>query len=150
MKKIVLAVATTFIAGTVLTNCTSPEQKLENAQKNVIEADQDLDKANKEYLNDIENYRKLTAEKIEANERSLVEFKQRIEKQKKEAKANYQKRIDELDHENSDMKKKLDDYKAEGKDNWEKFKEEFNRDMDELNNSIKNFWVVTTNKTKLL
>jgi hypothetical protein len=74
-----------------------------------------------------------------------LEFKTRIASDKKEAKADYNKRIAELEQKNSDMKKKLDDYKADGKDKWEQFKKDFSRDMDDLGNAFKD---LTTKKTK--
>ena len=88
MKKSVLFFAvSTFIAGVIFTSCNTPKQKVENAQNNVTEANKDLDKANQEYLVEIENYRKETADKIAANDQSIVEFKARVEHDKKEAKA---------------------------------------------------------------
>ena len=65
MKKTILATAASvFIAGVILTSCHTAAEKVENAQNNVKEAKKELDSANKEYLADIENYRKETAEKI--------------------------------------------------------------------------------------
>jgi F0F1-type ATP synthase membrane subunit b/b' len=120
------------MTGAIMTSCNTPAQKVENAQDKVTEANQDLDKANQEYLVDIENYRKETADKIAANNQSIAEFKARIENEKMEAKADYNNKITELEQKNSDMKMKLDDYKTEGKEKWEIFKTEFSHDMDEL------------------
>jgi len=101
----------------------------------------DLDKANEEYLTDVENYRRESADKIATNERSIAEFKTRVANEKKEAKAEYQKKITDLEQKNTDMKKRMDDYKVEGKENWEKFKSEFKYDMDELGKAFKEFTV---------
>lgn len=142
MKKSILVIAaSTFITGAILTSCNTSAEKVENAQNNVTEANKDLDKANKEYLADIENYKKETADKIAANDQSITEFNVRIENEKKEAKADYKKKIAELEQKNSDMKKKMDDYKAEGKEKWEIFKTEFSHDMDELGNAFKDLTV---------
>lgn len=138
MKKSILTIAT-FITAIAITSCTSSEQKVENAKAEAIEAAANLNNANEEYIADMESYRKTTAERIEANNQSIAEFKKRIENEKKEAKADYNKRIEELEKKNSDIKKKMDDYKAEGKSNWESFKAEFSRDMDELGNAISSF-----------
>ena len=85
----------------------------------------------------MDNYKKETAEKIAANEKSIDDFNARIANEKADARANYKKKIVALQQKNTDMKKKLDDYKAEGKDQWEKFKTEFNHDMDKLNDDFK-------------
>lgn len=122
----------------ILTSCNTPAEKVENEQNNVTAAKEGLDKASKGYQADIESYRKETAAKVVANDQSIAEFKARIEHEKKDAKADYNKKIAELEQKNSGVKKKMDDYKAEGKEKWELFKEEFSRDTDELGNAFKN------------
>lgn len=142
MKKSILALTTSaLITGAILTSCNTPEQKVENAQTKVTEANNDLNEANQEYLEDIKNYRKETADKIEANDKSIIEFKARIENEKKEAKETYKKKIAELEQKNSDMKKSMEDYKAEGKAKWDIFKAEFSHDMDELGKAFKDLTV---------
>ena len=142
MKKLILALAVfAIITGAILTSCNTPAEKVKDAQTNVTQANKDLDAANKEYLADIENYRKETADKITANDKSIVEFKARIEHEKKATKAEYNKKLTELEQKNSDLKKKLDDYKSDGKEKWETFKAEFSHDMDELGKAFKDLTV---------
>lgn len=138
---IVALAAAAFITGSILTGCNTPVEKVENAQNNVIEANKDLDKANEEYLADITNYRKETADKIAANEKSIAGFKARAAHEKKDTKADYKKKIAELEQKDSDMKKRMDDYKVEGKEKWELFKAEFSHDMDELGKAFKDLTV---------
>ncbi|MDP2089552.1 MAG: peptidase M23 [Flavobacteriaceae bacterium] len=139
-KSILLMAAFTFITGAILTSCNTPAEKVDNAEKNVVKANKDLDKANQEYLADVEKYRKETADKIAANDKSIAEFKARIAHEKKDAQVAYQKKIAVLEQKNSDLKKKIDAYKAEGKEQWEKFKIEFSKDMDELGTAFVNFF----------
>src|ERR1700688_3983363 len=105
-----------FAIGAVLTGCETPAQKVERAETNVTEANRELKEAQDEYVLDIENYRKETDTKILANEKSMAEFEARIANEKKEARADYDKKIIALQQKNTDMKKKMDDYKADGKD----------------------------------
>lgn len=123
-----------------LTNCTTSSEKVADAEQNVIEAQNDLDNANNEYLKDIETFKSETKSRIDANQKSIDEFHARIAKEKKEVKAEYQKNIAELENKNSDMKKQLDDYQADGKENWEAFKTKFNQDMEELGVAFTNFF----------
>ncbi|MCF8239566.1 MAG: hypothetical protein K9I85_15495 [Saprospiraceae bacterium] len=123
-----------------ITSCSNSSEKVANAEQEVTEANKALDEANEAYLQDIENFRSETAARIEANQRSIEDFNERISKEKKEVKADYQQKIAELEAKNSDMKTKLDGYKAEGKENWESFKVEFSRDMDELGTAFGNFF----------
>lgn len=142
MKKSILVIAaSTFIA---VVSCNSPVEKVKNAQEDVAVANENLDKANQEYIADISNYRKEVAQKIEANNASIADFKSRIEHEKKETRAEYMKKMEELEMKNSDAKKKMDEYNQEGKDNWEKFKTEFNHDMDELGKAFKDLTVKNT------
>lgn len=146
MKKsiLTLAVATLF-ASALLTSCSSPSEKVVQAQNNVDDANKNLDNANKEYLADIESYRKVAADKIAANEKSIVEFRTRKDIKKLEARIEYTKKLDELEKKNTDLKKSLDDYKADGKDKWDTFKAEFSKNMDGIGNAFKE---LTTNKSK--
>ncbi|MES2397449.1 MAG: peptidase M23 [Bacteroidota bacterium] len=140
-KSIFVITASALIGASILTSCNTSAEKVENAQDKVSEATLDLDKANEEYLVDIENYRKETEAKIAANDQSIAEFNARIENEKNEAKADYKKKIAELEQKNSDIKKKMAEYKAEGKEKWELFKTEFSRDMDELGKAFKDLTV---------
>lgn len=140
MKNSILILATgLFIGTTVFTACTSSAQKVEDAKENAVEAAGDLNKANEEYMADMEKYRTVSNDKIAANEQNIAQFKKRIEDEKKEAKAEYNKKIEDLEKKNSDIKKKLADYKTDSKANWDLFKAEFNREMDELGNAIVSF-----------
>lgn len=146
MKKSILAVtASVFTIGTILTSCSTPAEKVENAQNNVIQANVDLIKANEEYLNDVAKYKKETDEKIAANSKSIEDFNTRIKNEKKAAKADYKKKIAVLEQKNSDMKKRMDDYKVAGKEQWETFKAEFSHDMDEIGKAFKD---LTTKNVK--
>jgi hypothetical protein len=78
-------------------------------------------------------YQEINKAKIEANEKSLAEFNLRIKNEKLEAKAEYEKKIAELNAQNSDMKKKMEEFHAGNKANWETFKASFDKDMDNLN-----------------
>lgn len=135
-KTIIFASAGIFII-TLITGCTSPAEKVQNAQNNVNEANTNLDEANQAYLADVENYRRETAEKIAVNNKSIADFKARKESEKQDAQADYKNKIDALEQKNSDMKKKMDDYKVEGREKWELFKKEFSYSMDELGKSFR-------------
>jgi DNA repair exonuclease SbcCD ATPase subunit len=120
------------MSGTLLTSCNTPSQKVEKAQENVDEANKKLDQANEEYLAEVEFYRKEAAAKIEANEKSIAEFKARKESLKQDARADYESKLFQLEEKNTDMKKKMEDYKLEGRDKWDTFKSDFGRGMDEI------------------
>ncbi|MES2798012.1 MAG: hypothetical protein V4683_18740 [Bacteroidota bacterium] len=143
-KSITLLTLSTFIAVTLLQfftiiviGCTTKAEKVQNAETKVAQANADLAKAKDENTVEIEQFKKETADKIAANEKSINEFNARIASKKSDAEADYKLKVAELELKNTDMKKKLDDYKQNGKDNWEKFKIEFNRDLEEIGKAFK-------------
>ena len=89
----------------------------------------------------MENFKKSTANKIAANEKSLQEFNARIADQKSEVKVEYEKQISVLNSKNSDLKKKLEDFKIDNINNWKVFKKEFVGDMETLGKAFKDFTI---------
>jgi hypothetical protein len=142
MKKLILTLSVlSFVTASLTMSCTTPAEKVENAQAKVDKANDALDKVNDAYLTDIETYRKGSFEKIVANDLAIKEFRARIEAQKSNAKADYVNKITVLEQKNSDLKKKMDDYKASNKEKWEIFKAEFSHDMDALGQAFKDLTV---------
>lgn len=141
MKKLILILAVfTLITNITLTSCNTSAEKVENAEKKVDQANEDLYEANQKYLADVEAYRKESADKITANNKSIADFKARIAQEKKEAQVAYSQKITVLEQKNSDLKKKMDVFKAESKEQWENFKIEFSKDMDDLGTAFGNFF----------
>jgi F0F1-type ATP synthase membrane subunit b/b' len=138
-KSIFVFIVSAFSIAILSTSCNTPAEKVENAIDKVNKANADLAKANEDYNNEVDAYRKEEAAKIAVNDISIAEFKARITTQKKEAKSKYLKDIADLEQKNSDMKKELDIYKAESKENWAVFKVKFSHDMDELGKAFKGF-----------
>lgn len=136
-----LVVSMLLMAVAIFSGCESSETKVDNAKADVTTANEALAKANAEYLADVEAYRKEKAELIAANDSSIVALKSKIANEKKEVKADYEKKITELEQKNRDLKTKIGDYKDEDKERWESFKREFNHDMDELGKALKDLTV---------
>jgi hypothetical protein len=142
MKKTILSwIALACFTGVMLTSCNSPVKKVESAQKDVTAAKVALDKANAEFVEEVENYRRETESKIKSNNERLADFNTRVLNERREAKADYQKEIAKLEQRNKAMKLRLDSYTLDGEGNWEKFKIEFDRDMEELAKAFKDLSV---------
>lgn len=143
MKKSITIIYTsaTLLLAASLVGCENAAKKVADAKENVTEANIDLEKANREYLDEIETYRKDTESKYIQNLRSIEEFKARIKMQKKDARAQYDKKIAELEQKNGDMKRKMDDYQETGKEEWAKFKSEFSFDMKEIGKALSDLTV---------
>ena len=142
MKKLIFAlIATVLLTGSIFTSCNTAGEKVDKAEDKSIKASEDFNIAKEEYLADIENFKKETNAKIEANNLTIADFKVKIATSKKDAQVYYQEQIAILEQKNIAMKQKLDAYEESGKDNWESFKTEFNKDMNELGEAFKNFTV---------
>jgi chromosome segregation ATPase len=148
-KSILMLTIPALLSATLLfTGCSTSADKVENAKEDVTDAKadlkdarQDLSEANQAYRADVESYKREIAEKIEANNKSIADFNARIQNERVEARADYKKRLAELEQKNTDMKRRLDNYQADSEGNWETFKMEFNRDMDALGLAFKNLTV---------
>ena len=132
-----------FVVGSIFIGCQSSSDKVKDAQKKMEEANydliiakQELDQAQKD---SIHQFRKESEAKITQHEKSIAEFKARISSEKRENKAKYDKKLAELEQQNSDLKKSLDEFKEDGKEQWTAFKVKFNKDMDKLGEAFKGF-----------
>lgn len=138
MKKSILSIAiATLFTGSLITSCNSSSQKVEDAAVKVEVAAEDLNKAKEEFNNEYNKFKVESEQRMLDNEFKIAELKATKIKLKKEAKADYDKTIADLEQKNTNMRTKLNDYKEEGKDKWESFKREFNHDMDELGSALK-------------
>lgn len=142
MKKLFFTLsATVMLTGAIFTSCDTASEKVDKAEEKSIKASEDFNIAKEEYMTDIENFKKETDAKIEANNLTIADFKIKIATSKKDAQVYYQEQIAILEQKNIAMKQKLDTYEESGKDNWESFKTEFNKDMNDLGEAFKNFTV---------
>jgi seryl-tRNA synthetase len=139
MKKTILTIFIfALIDYSALTSCNSPAPKNDNAGNNAKDTINNPGKDTSTYLTEIDTFKKQNNDSIEANEKSINAFNERIANAKMKDRENYKNEINDLNKKNSDLKRKLDEYKADGKADWKTFKNRFNHDMDELNKSIKN------------
>lgn len=149
MKKTISILAiTVFIAGTIFTACVSPSQKLENAEKKVIDsknavldAKSELNQAYQDSITEYQQFKIESENRIIANEKSIEELRVRIVSANEENKILYQTKLAELQKRNYELKIKLDEYKADETDKWKEFKTEFKNDMEELGKAFSDFTV---------
>jgi hypothetical protein len=137
MKKPALTLVISFsVAVVLLTGCNSPDQNVGDAQSAVVELNNQLVEANREYQADINQFREEATERFAANDSTISAFKAQMANETAEIKGVYEEQLDMLEEKNSDMKKELSDYKGEGKEHWETFKTAFNRDMNSLDEAF--------------
>ena len=118
------------------TSCTSSSDKVADSKENVREEQAELNKANQEYLKDVEAYRRETADRIVVNNEQISDLNARIEEVNANNRDSYKQKVADLERKNIEMKTRLDNFEAEGKDEWKQFKTEFDRDMANLGNAF--------------
>jgi F0F1-type ATP synthase membrane subunit b/b' len=102
-----------------------------------VKTKQDLQEIRLDTISNAEHF-KAEAEKIIATqEKNIDEFKAKLATEKKEANADLNEKLEELEKKNNELKNKLADYQDDGQDKWTSFKNEFNHDMNELGKAFK-------------
>ena len=147
MKKTILGLSTaTFLCVALLTGCSSPSQKEENAKEEVQEKKEDLVDAQQEATQasivaanaeEWQEFKNATQARIDENQAVIAELRKRKRKANDEmTEEAYKIKIDEYQMANKQLRQRMDDYERNQSD-WATFKEQYNRDLNQLSQSIK-------------
>lgn len=129
----------------MITGCSMPDGKTKEATENLVEAKRELDKAQENYNQMYKEFKDVADNKIVENEKAIANLKAEARNDKKEANAEFEKKVLTLEMKNIALKEKLRDYKENEIDKWELFKNEFNNDMENLEQALKE--LVNKNKS---
>lgn len=141
MKNTLLVViALTLLPSVILTSCNNRPQKVENTETNIIEAERDLEVAKAEVNAEVRIFRQEMNNAIVKNNRKIADIKEQILNEEGDAKSAYEKRIVEMVTSNHEMKQKLDNYNHTSRENWISFKTDFSSSMENLENSLEDFF----------
>lgn len=151
MKYSIITLSTiTLIAAFVLSGCESPSNKMEKAETSVIEAERDLEIAKSEVKAELQIYRAKHQERVKEFNQTISEIKEEIEEESdKDVREKLEKELDEYETSLNNLKEEMGDYKASGKDNWNDFKESFSSRMDDLGDSLENFFSPITTTSSI-
>jgi hypothetical protein len=125
-------------------SCSTPAEKVENAEVKVALAEDQLNTAEKEFNEDVKQFRAETEKSIISNEVMIEDLKGKIKTSNVKNRAENEKKIAHLEQKNKDLRLKIDGYKGENNNDWMFFKSELKKDMDTLGSALKNFF--TDNK----
>jgi thioesterase domain-containing protein len=123
--------------GLLLTQCETPTSDVNQAGEKVEKAQDDLRLAEVEYAKEVEEFRKETLARIEANDRRIAAYNIKMLNNEDQSKAAERTRMAELEEQNNKLKRELAAYKSDSRDGWAEFKAKFKRDMDELGDALK-------------
>ena len=125
-----------LIVGTCMVACEkTSKQKVDNARENLESAQQELKDARDGFLAEWEIFKTESAQKIEANERSIAILKEKMEAAGSTAKAKFAREVADLEEKNRDLKKKLAEYDG-GESQWVEFKADFQGELDQIGKKI--------------
>jgi predicted RNase H-like nuclease (RuvC/YqgF family) len=143
-KTISYAALALILAGSFATSCESNTQRVERAQENLLDANEELKDAQIALDAEYPAF-KLDAEtKIAANEKRIEELNNEIVRPGNKKLDDLRKqRIEELKLKNTNLRVKLNTYEKEGSD-WEVFKREFRHDMNGVLDALKDFGTPNT------
>lgn len=149
----IFLLASAFVIFTILVGCQSEGEKVDDARMelqtskdDVVEARTELTQAIKDSIDDYKSFKQQSELRILQHEKDIAELKLQIAKTNKTTRNNYDKMIIDLEQKNYLLKENLKTYNEKGKENWEDFKVKFSRNMDDLGNSISNFFTTEQKK----
>jgi len=127
-----------FFSVTFVSSCKSPADTENNELNEDVNAvEQDIEDARVDAIAQYEEFKKDAESKIDENINQLNELKKDAKIKTKEAKADLDVKLFELERKNQALRDKIRDYKDEGNEKWNAFKQEFDRDMDSISLSLK-------------
>jgi outer membrane murein-binding lipoprotein Lpp len=145
MKKTLFTLAAAVcITGAMLSGCQSSADKVKEAEEKLQKANEKVDIANQELnqaLKDsIQQFRKESEADLAANEKSIAEYRIKISKEQPGNRARDERRLAELEQQNSDLRRNLEDFNEVQRDKWDSFRERFKNDMDNHAKAMRDFW----------
>ena len=79
--------------------------------------------------------------------RNIEEIKQRINNESdSEHRARLQARLDEHEAKHRELRRDMDNFEISGRENWDDFKNSFSSRMDDLGDSLNNFFSFSRNR----
>lgn len=148
MKKSIFILTTFAIMfAFIAQSCDSSSNEMQRAETDVIEAERDLEIAKSEIEADVRIYRQEMASEIRENNLEIAEIKKQIQRGDNDSKAANEVRIAELERTNDSLKREIDNYSVSDRDSWNTFKDQFGSNMNDLSNSLDNFFSRTSTST---
>lgn len=130
-----------LVTALVLSSCDNKSDKVDRAESNVAEAERDLEIAKSEVEAELRMYRANNTERIKEYNRKISDIEQRVENESdEEVREELEEKLDELKESHTELKREMDNYQASGRENWEEFKDSFTSKMDDLGDSLENFF----------
>ena len=134
----------TLIAALVLSGCdgqSNRDNRMENAETSVIESERDMQVARAEVEADYRIFKTENEDRLVENNRTIEEIKERINNETdSEIRERHEAKLQEYEVKQRELKREMDNYNVSGRENWNSFKNSFSNRMDDLGDSLDNFF----------
>ncbi|HAC15408.1 MAG TPA: hypothetical protein DCE78_05615 [Bacteroidetes bacterium] len=131
----------TLIAALVVSGCDSPSKKMENAKVETIEANRDLEIAKSEVEAEFRIFKTENSTRINEYNRTMSDIKQKIQNEtNRERRVVLETKLTQHETTHRELQREMDNYRVSGRENWDDFKLSFNEKMDDLDDSLDNFF----------
>ncbi len=131
-----------LIAAFVLSGCDRPSNdRMQDAEVSVIESNRDLEIAKAEVEAEYRIYKLENENRLVRYNRTIEGIKQDISSETdRDAKAMHETRLERYETNHSELKRELDNYRVSGRENWSNFKDSYSNRMDDLGDSLDDFF----------
>jgi uncharacterized protein YPO0396 len=143
LKNSIFIIASIIVSTFIITSCDKSSQNQEQTERSLVEANREMDISRNEVIAEIQTFRIEMAGKIMENNRSIAKIKKRINKDDTSSEKINEARIAELQTESRELKRIIDNYNDLSRHNWDKFKSDFTGDMNDLGQSLHNFFEIS-------
>ena len=148
-----IGILTTFIliSGFILSGCDRPSENVEGTEVSGIETERDLETTTREVESEVRVYRAENSDRMMEYNRTIGDIKQRINNESdSEVKARYETKLEGYEETHRELKREMDNYSASGRENWDEFKDSYSNRMDDLGDSLDDFFSTsgTTTSTR--
>jgi ABC-type Fe3+-citrate transport system substrate-binding protein len=143
LKNSIFIIASFIVSTFIITSCDKSSQNQEQTERSLVEANREMDISRNEVIAEIQTFRIEMAGKIMENNRSIAEIKKKINKDDTSSEKINEARIAELQSESRELKRIIDNYNDLSRHNWDKFKSDFTGEMNDLGQSLYNFFEIS-------
>ena len=137
-----------FSAALVLSGCDNPSNRsnqMQDAETSVIESNRDLEIAKAEVEAEYRIFKTENENQMADNSRTIEEIKEKISNESdSEVRARHEEQLQRHEATQRELKREMDNYRVSGRENWDNFKNSFSNRMDDLGDSLDDFFSSNT------
>lgn len=141
MKYSKILISIILAASVAVIGCDRPSNKMENAEVSVIEANRDRDIAKAEVDSELRVYRLDASNRMTEYNRKISEIRTELNKETDlKVRSEHEARLRAHEETHRELKREIDNYNASSRDNWDSFQTSFNDRLDDLGDSLNDFF----------